>query len=128
MCFLKIKKKCPQKAVLKRIQVRPFFCLPFSSSLLPRKNSLRICYKNISLLRVPAFSYESTSFASPAAKIRWTMSMDDVGLEICLLGTLNIMVTQENKIPWCKPSWSRDEFNIQSHILQGLGTTSWSMV
>ena len=30
--------------------------------------------------------------------------------------------------PWCKLKWSWDEFNIQSHILHGFGTTSWSMV
>ena len=27
--------------------------------------------------------------------------------------------------PWCKPKWSRDEFNNQSQNLQGLGTISW---
>jgi hypothetical protein len=30
--------------------------------------------------------------------------------------------------PWCKVKWSRDEFNNQSQILHGPGTTSWSMV
>lgn len=30
--------------------------------------------------------------------------------------------------PSCKPKWSRDKFNIQSQILEGLGATSWSMM
>jgi hypothetical protein len=55
-------------------------------------------------------------------KTRWTMSVDYVGLKICLLGTLNSMVTL-TFLPRCKLKWSWDEFNSQSHILQGLGTT-----
>jgi hypothetical protein len=59
-------------------------------------------------------------------KTRWTMSVDNVGLKIWLWGPRN---------PWSlwhffslgvRPKWSWDEFNIQSHILQGFGTTSWS--
>jgi hypothetical protein len=30
--------------------------------------------------------------------------------------------------PWCKPKSSRDNFNVQSHRLDGRGTTSWSIV
>jgi hypothetical protein len=60
-------------------------------------------------------------------KTCWTMSVDNVGLQICLLGTLISMITL-TILPRCKPKWSRDEFNNQSQILQGLGTTSWSMV
>ena len=30
--------------------------------------------------------------------------------------------------PWCKMKWSWDEFNNQSHILQHLETTLWSIV
>ena len=56
-------------------------------------------------------------------KTRWTILVDNVGLKICLLGTLNSMVTLACFIPWCKPKWSRDEFNNQSHIGEGLGTT-----
>ena len=57
-------------------------------------------------------------------KTYWTMSVDHVGLKPCLGGTSNFMVTLA-LFPWCKPKWSRDEFNNQSQILQGLGTTSW---
>ena len=57
----------------------------------------------------------------------WTMSMDNVGPRICLLGTSNSMITL-TFWPWCNPKWSRDEFNNQSWILQGLGATSRSMV
>ena len=60
-------------------------------------------------------------------KTRSTMSVDNVGLKTCLLGTSNSMVTL-TCFPRYKPTWSRDEFNIQSHILQGRGMTSWSMV
>ena len=37
--------------------------------------------------------YQTTSFASPQHKTRWTMSVDNVGLKICLLETLDFMVT-----------------------------------
>ena len=60
-------------------------------------------------------------------KTYWTMSMDNVGLTICLLGTPNFMITLAY-FPWCKPKWSQDEFNIQPQILQILVTTSWSMM
>ena len=60
-------------------------------------------------------------------KTRWIMSMDNVGLKICLLGTSNFMITL-TFIPWCKPKWSQNEFNNQSQVLQGLGTTLWFMV
>ena len=45
-----------------------------------------------------------------------TMSMDNVDLKICLLGTSNSMVTLI-VFSWCEPKWSRDEFNNQSQIL-----------
>ena len=61
-------------------------------------------------------------------QIHWTMLVDNVDLKICLLGTSTSMVTLAFFFPWCKLKWSQDEFNSQSHILQGLGTTSWSMV
>ena len=47
----------------------------------------------------------------------WSMSFGDLKLH----GPSNIF-------PRSKPKWSRDEFNIQSQTLQGLGITSWSMV
>ena len=55
---------------------------------------------------------------------RWIMSVDNVGLKICLMGTSNSMITL-TCLPWCKLMWFGDEFNIQSQVLQGLGTTSW---
>ena len=55
----------------------------------------------------------------------WTMLVDNVGLKACLLGT---PCSFWPPFPWCKLKWFWDKFNNQSHILQGLGTTSWSMV
>ena len=60
-------------------------------------------------------------------KIRWTMLVDNINLKISLWRTSNSMVTLR-VFPWCKSKCSHDEFNSQSQILQGLGTTSWSMV
>jgi hypothetical protein len=40
-------------------------------------------------------------------KTHWTMSVDYVGLQICLLGTSTSMVTLTFFL-WCKPKWSRD--------------------
>ena len=49
----------------------------------------------------------------------------DVGLKICRSGTSNFTVTLTFfPVPWCKPKRSQDEFNSQSQISQGLGTTS----
>jgi hypothetical protein len=56
-------------------------------------------------------------------KTHWTMSVDNVGLRKYLLGNSNFMVTLIF-FPWCRLKWSRNEFNSQSQILQGLGTTS----
>ena len=58
-------------------------------------------------------------------KIHWTMSVDNVGLKICLLETFMVTLVL---FPWCKPKWSQNEFNNQSHILHDLGTISWSMM
>ena len=66
-------------------------------------------------------------FCLSQRKTRWTMLMDNLDLNICLLETSNFMVTLAC-CPWCELKWSQDEFNNQSQILQGLGTTSWSMV
>ena len=57
----------------------------------------------------------------------WTMLEDDVGLKVCLLGILNSMVTL-TCFPWCKQKLTWAKFNNQTQILQGLGTTSWSMM
>ena len=64
----------------------------------------------------PCLFLPKRSFVSPTAKIHWTMSVDNVGLKLCLLGILNSMVTL-TFFPWCKPKWSLDEFNNQSQIL-----------
>ena len=65
-------------------------------------------------------------------KTCWSMYVDNVGHMyvdnvMCLLWTSNSMVTL-TFFPWCKPKWSRVEFNNQLQILQRLGTASWSMV
>ena len=39
-------------------------------------------------------------------KTRWTMSVNNVGFKLCLLGTSNFMITL-TFFPWCKPKWSR---------------------
>ena len=66
-------------------------------------------------------------FCLPHRKTYWTMSMDNASLKICVLGTSSSMVTL-TFFGWYKAKWSWDEFNNQSHVFQGLGTTSWSMV
>ena len=58
-------------------------------------------------------------------KTRWTMAVDRVGLKIYILRT-SISVVTLPFFPWCKPKSSRDDFNVQSHRLDGRGTTSWS--
>ena len=78
-----------------------------SSSLPPRKHSLKYYYNNISLPWAFIFFYQSTSFASPNTKLVWTISVDNKGLKICLLGTSNFVVTL-SFFPRCKPKWSRD--------------------
>ena len=45
------------------------------------------------------------------------MSVDIVGFKKYLLKTSNSIVTLTS-FPWCKPKWSRDEFNNQSQTLQ----------
>ena len=89
-----------------------------SSSVPPQKNSSRIYYNTISLPWALFFLLLLEHlFCLSHRKACWTMSMDNVGLEICLMGTSNSMVTLPF-FPWCRPKWSRDEFNNQSHILQ----------
>ena len=61
-----------------------------------KKKLLEFYYSIITLPWVLAFFYKSTCFTLPTTKIHWTMLMNDVGLKICLLGTLNSMVDQSN--------------------------------
>jgi len=115
---------CPKREVLKKIS--SLTILLSSSSLPPKKITNNLLSQHLFLPWALAFFYKSTSFASPTAKTRWTMSVDKVDLNTCLVGTSKSMVTQ-TCFPRCKLKWSWDEFNNQSQILQGLGTTSWSM-
>ena len=76
-------------------QVWSFFCLLLLSSSLPQENiSSKILYNNMfSPIRPCLFFYHNISFAWVSYhKIRWAMSMDNVSLEICFLGTSNSMV------------------------------------
>ena len=114
---------CLKMTVMKKNQVWPF---SLSSSSLPPKKLLTMYYHNIFLPWALAFFYKRTSFASPTTKTRWTMSLDKVNLNTCLMGTSNSMVTP-TCFPRCKLEWSHNKFNSQSQNLQGLGTTSWSM-
>ena len=100
------------------------FCLHL---LFPKNNSLINYYEIISMTCPPLPSFFCVLFCFSHRKTRWTMSLDNIGLKICLMGTLNSMVTL-TFCPWCKLKWSRDEFHNQLQILQSLGTTSWSTV
>ena len=48
-------------------------------------------------------------FCFSHCKTRWTMSLDNASLQICLFETSNCMLTF-TFYPWCKPKWSQDEF------------------
>ena len=54
-------------------------------------------------------------------KTRWTMSVENLDLEICLLGTLNFMITLAKKISWCKPKWSRMSSSTNHMFYKALG-------
>ena len=118
----------PNRAILRRgknlIILLSFLVFMFSS---PIKKIMKNYYNNISLPWVLAFVLPEQLFCLSHHKTRWTMLVDNVSLEICLLGTSNSMVTL-TFCPWCTLKWSRNKFNNQSHILQGLGTVSWSMM
>ena len=49
-------------------------------------------------------------------KTCWIMILDNVGLEIGVLGTQTSWSLLHFFFPQCKLKWSRDEFNGQSHI------------
>jgi len=92
-----------------------------------QKKSLNFYFNNISLPWTLAFILLKHLFCFSHRKTYWIMSMDYVGLKY---------VFWRPQSPWslwrffllCKPKWSQDEFNSQWQILQGLETTSWSMV
>ena len=54
---------------------------------------MKTIYNNISLSCTLAFFYQSTLFSLSHCKTCWTMSMDNIGLKMRLLGTSNTMVT-----------------------------------
>ena len=107
-----------KKAVLRRRNSSlTFSCLLLSSSFLPPKKF----YLHQSLLyHSSTFFLLEHLFCLSHRKTRWIMSIANVGLKICLLGTSNSTITL-TFFPWCKPKWSQDEFNSQSQILQGMG-------
>ena len=75
----------------------------------------------------PCLLVQEHLFCLSHRKTRWTMSVDNTCLEICLLGTSNSMVT----MTFFSSVWTevvQDKFNNQSHILEGFETTSRSMV
>ena len=61
----------------------------------------------------PSIFYQNISFASPTAKTRWTMSVDNVDLKNVSLGDLELY--GHSDIFFVGVKWSRDEFNNQSH-------------
>jgi hypothetical protein len=84
----------------------------------PKEISIKIYYSNISLPWALASFYYNTSFASPTAKP--IMLVDNAGLKICLLGTLNVMVTL-TLFPWCKLKWSQDDSTSNHKVYRSLG-------
>ena len=94
-----------------------FFCLLLSSSSFLQKKIIITIFLEWALA---IFWLPKHVFCLSYCITYWTMSMDNVGLTICLLGTSKSMVTL-TFWPWCKPKWSQDVFTNQLQILQGLG-------
>ena len=113
----------------KKIKFDYSFVFSWLHPLFPNKNFKKVYYNNISLPWTLAsfFFLLEHLFCLSQRKTCQTMSMNNVGLKLCLLGTLNSIITL-TFFPWCKLKWSWDELNNQLHILKGLGTTSWSMM
>ena len=117
---------CPKEEVLKKIQVQPFSCLLMPSLVFTSKKNKKSHKYIIPILFCHGpliFYFIGAPLFLSHRKTRWIMSTDYVSL----LRTSNFMITL-TIFPWCKPKRSHDENNIQSQILQGLWTTSWSMV
>ena len=68
----------------------------------------------------PCFLSYHTTFCLSHRNTRWTMSVDYVGLKICLLGTSTSMVTL-TFFPWCKRSdpWMSSTTNQHSYMALG---------
>ena len=99
-----------------------------SSSLLPKQISLKkVILHHFSAMGPCLFLLEHLLCLSHR-KTRWTMSVDNVGVKICIFGDFKLHGHSNTIFPWCKLKCFWDVLNIQSNILHGLGTTSWSMV
>jgi hypothetical protein len=115
-----------ERAVWKKIKFDHSFYFSCSYHFFPKKIHKKfiitsfLCYGTCLFLREHLFCLSHRKF-------HWTMPGNNVNLKGCLLGTSNSMVTLKF-FPWCSPKWSWDKFNNQSQILQGLRTSSWSMV
>ena len=119
---------CPNRAILNQNSSLTILLssLVFISSS-PKKKSSKIYYNNISLPRALTIFYHNTSFASPTAKPLVHVS-GYCRTYITSFGGPRPSWSLRHSFRWCKPKWSQDDFNSQSNILQGLGTTSWSTV
>ena len=92
----------------------------------PLKKSKKII-KTAFFWHGPLLFFLDHLFCLSQRKTHWTMAVDRVGLKKYILRTSTSVVTLPF-FPWCKPKSSRDNFNVQSHRLDGRGTTSWSIV
>ena len=102
LIFLNISKRAIMKII---IQVWPFACPLLSSSSLPKIKLKLYIYNNNNntsfiittfLCHGPLPFYVRARLLPLHHKTHWTMSMDNVGLRICLWGTSNSMVTLTN--------------------------------
>jgi hypothetical protein len=111
--------------MIKMLDLRNFFMfdlLPFFSILLPffprnyencltKRKCLNKCKNGISLPWSLTFAkWEHVLLLSMQNMLAHD---NNVGLKTCLMGTSRSMVTF-TIFSWCKPKWSRDEFNGQS--------------
>ena len=98
---------CPTKAILKN-QIKsnqswPFSCLHFSPLL---KNIIKKSLHHHFSAIGPYLILPNHLFCLSHHKTHWAMSVNSVGLKICLLGTSNPMVTL-TFFSWCKPRFER---------------------
>jgi len=103
----------PRRAVLKE-NLKLDHSLVFIFFSPKKKTYKKHCYNNISLPWAPTFFYKNT-FCLSHCKTRWTMSVDNVGLKTFFGGPL-IPRLLWLFFPWCKPKWSWNDLNNQSHI------------
>ena len=116
---------CAKRAILKKIKFDHSLVFIFSS---PQKSFLIVYIINIISFAMGTCLFQLEHlFCLSHHKTCWSMSVDTISLKICLLETLNFMITL-TFFPWCKPKWSQDEFNNQSQSLHCLETISWSIM